>query len=115
MFGLMANAAKRKGERAEREAAEMLTELLGLPMRRKLGAGRLDDIGDLDGLQDCVIQVADWPSDTLRAVREKPVAAEVQRLQANAPFAMTAIRMRGGLWRIVQTPEQWAQLYRATV
>ena len=34
----MANPQKRKGDAAEREAAQLLSDLLGLVVRRKLGA-----------------------------------------------------------------------------
>lgn len=105
----MANAQKGRGDRAEREAAELLSLLLGLPIRRKLGAGRLDDQGDLDGLNGFALQVADW-KDVARAAREKPAAAERQRHHAAAPHAATLVRFRGGLWRVVLTPEQWARL-----
>lgn len=105
----MANAQKGRGDRAEREAAELLSLLLGLPIRRKLGAGRLDDQGDLDGLSGFALQVADW-KDVARAAREKPAAAERQRHHAAAPHAATLVRFRGGLWRVVLTPEQWARL-----
>ena len=80
-------------------------------MRRKLGAGRLDDTGDFDGIRDTVVQVANW-SDALRAVREKPIAAEVQRGHAGVTFAATLVRLHGGLWRVVLTPEQWATYVR---
>ena len=103
----MTGSAKRKGDDAEREAAAVLSDLLGFPVRRKLGAGRFDDVGDLDGLSDTVIQVAAW-ADALRAVRVKPVAAELQRDAAGATFAATMVRMRGGLWRVALTPEQFA-------
>jgi hypothetical protein len=105
----MANAPKRRGDRAEREAAELLTLLLGLPIRRRLGAGRSDDVGDLDGLADFVLQVADW-QDAGRAAREKPLGAEQQRLNARVPHAATFVRFRGGCWRVVLTPEQWARM-----
>lgn len=105
----MANAQKGRGDRAEREAAGLLSLLLGLPIRRKLGAGRLDDQGDLDGLSGFALQVADW-KDVARAAREKPAAAERQRHHAAAPHAATLVRFRGGLWRVVLTPEQWARL-----
>lgn len=108
----MANASKRRGDRAEREAAELLTLLLGTPIRRKLGAGRRDDVGDLDGLADVVLQVADW-KDAGRAAREKPLGAEQQRLNAGAAHAATLVRFRGGCWRVVLTPEQWARMVLA--
>ena len=105
------NRQKDRGDRAEREIAALLTELLGQPIRRKLGAGRLDDTGDLDGLTGWTLQVADW-SDALRAVREKPIAAEAQRLRARDPYAATFVKLRGGLWRSVQTLEQFAEVVR---
>jgi hypothetical protein len=111
----MTNPAKARGDRAELEAAAMLTQLLGVTVRRKLGAGRRDDQGDLDGVPASVMQVAYRPSDTLRAVREKPLAAEAQRLRAQAPFAASMIRFRGGEWRVVMTPAQYADLLRAAL
>lgn len=114
----MANGAKRKGDSAEREAADLLTDLLGVPVRRKLGAGRTDDEGDLDGVPDTVIQVASW-ADVSRACREKPLGAERQRINAAATFAATLVRFRGvrdpsHRWRAVLTPQQMAEYIRAT-
>ena len=103
----MTSPSKRKADAAELEAAAVLADELGFPIRRKLGAGRLDDVGDLDGMPDTVVQVAAW-ADVLRAVREKPAAAERQRERAGATFAATLVRMRGGVWRVVLTPEQFA-------
>lgn len=103
----MANSQKRKGDSAEREAATLLSELLGVPVRRQLGAGRQDDIGDLDGVPDHVIQVASW-ADVAAAARIKPPEAEQQRRNAGAAHAATLVRFRGGSWRVVLTLEQWA-------
>ena len=119
----LANASKRKGDRAELEVQGILRELLGVPARRALGAGRKDDVGDISGVPHTVIQVADRPSDTLRAVREKPLECEAQRLRAwraqpNAHetyFAATFVRLRGGEYRVVLTPEQWAAMWREAV
>jgi hypothetical protein len=105
----MANSSKGRGDRAEREAAELLSFLLAQPIRRKLGAGRQDDVGDLDGLDGFVLQVAAW-ADVARAAREKPVGAERQRLNAQVDHAATLVRFRGGHWRVVLTPEQWARM-----
>ena len=107
----VANRAKDKGDRAEREAAALLADLLGYKVRRKLGAGRADDTGDLDGVPDTVVQVADW-ADALRAVRHKPIGAEAQRENAGATFAFSMVRLRGGVWRCVLTPEQMATYVR---
>lgn len=107
----MTGAAKRKGDRGEREAAALIADLLGYPVRRKLGAGRADDTGDLEGVPSTVIQVADW-ADVARAAREKPLGAERQRINAGEPFAATLVRFRGGTWRVILTAEQWAALTR---
>ena len=104
----MANSQKAKGDRAELEAAELLSELLGTTVRRKLGAGRQDDTGDLDGVPDHIVQVANW-ADTAAAARVKPSEAEDQRENAGVEFAATLVRFRGGKWRVVLTPEQWAK------
>ena len=104
----MANSQKAKGDRAELEAAELLSELLGTTVRRKLGAGRQDDTGDLDGVPDHIVQVANW-ADTAAAARVKPKEAEDQRENAGVGFAATLVRFRGGKWRVVLTPEQWAK------
>ena len=103
----MSNSTKAKGDRAELEAAELLTSILGIPVRRKLGAGRIDDTGDLDGVPNHAIQVANW-ADTAAAARIKPPQAEQQAINANLPLSATLIRFRGGTWRVVLTVEQWA-------
>lgn len=103
----MSNPQKRKGDSAEREAADLLSSLLGIPVRRKLGAGRQDDTGDLDGVPGHVIQVASW-KDTAAAAVQKPRGAEQQRLNAQERHAATLVRFRGGTWRVVLTLEQWA-------
>jgi hypothetical protein len=108
------NPAKAKGDRAEIEAANLLHDLTGWPCRRKLGAGRLDDTGDIDGVPDTVVQVANW-ADVTRAIREKPLGAEAQRINAGATFAVTLVRLRGGQWRAVLTPEQMATWMREAI
>jgi hypothetical protein len=109
----MTNPQKAKGDRAELEAAALLTEALGLPVRRKLGAGRADDTGDLDGVPGHVVQVASW-KDEAAAARVKPPEAERQRINANATHAATLVRFRGGTWRVVLTLEQWSRYVRCT-
>jgi hypothetical protein len=104
----MANPAKAKGDRAELEAAVKLSELTGFPVRRKLGAGRQDDTGDLDGIPNHAVQVANW-KDTAAAACQKPLGAEQQAINAGVPFAATLVRFRGANWRVVLTLEQWAR------
>ena len=99
------NKAKAKGDAAERAAAMLLSLISGHECRRKLGAGRQDDVGDIDGIPNTVVQVAAW-KDISRAVRVKPVEVEQQKLNAHARYAFTMVKIRGG-WRIVLTPEQF--------
>ena len=110
----MTGSSKRKGDRAEREAAAVVADLTGHPVRRMLGAGRTDDVGDLTGVPDTVIQVVAW-TDVASAVRAKPLGAEAQRVNAGAAYAATMVRLRGGGWRVVLTPEQWASYSAATL
>lgn len=110
----MANSSKRRGDRAERELCGLLSDLTGYNVRRALGAGRKEDVGDAFGLPGAVIQIADW-KDVVRAVREKPLEAEYQRENAGVDLAWTYVRLRGGVWRAVQTPEQMVQTWREAV
>lgn len=107
----MANPQKRRGDAAEREVAGILSDLLGVRARRALGAGRQDDIGDIFGIPDAAIQVANYAS-LDRAVREKLPTVERQRLNARATFGALFCRRRGGSYVVVLTPEMFAALYR---
>jgi hypothetical protein len=109
----MTGAAKRKGDSAEREAAQLIGDLLGVPARRKLGAGRLDDEGDIDGVPDTTIQVCSRGTDVVAVgVVRKPVEADQQARNAGTTFAATFLRVRGGTWRVVMTPQAFATLWR---
>lgn len=110
----MTSASKQKGDAAEREIAALLADLTGYPVRRKLGAGRLDDVGDIDGIPDTVVQVANRTR-ALDAIRQKPIEVETQRANAGATFAASAIRLQGGVWRFVLTPEQFSTLLREAI
>ena len=106
----MANPKKAKGDRAELEAAKMLSDLTGYHCRRQLGAGRTNaaggDTGDIDGIPGHAIQVASW-KDTAAAAIQKPIGAQQQAENALMPYAATLVRFKGGKWRVVLTPEQW--------
>lgn len=104
------NPQKAKGDRAELEIQELLRGMGYPSARRMLAAGRLDDVGDIDGVWNTSVQVANW-KDVTQAVRVKPVECEEQRKRAGNRYAVTAIRLRGGVWRMVQTPEQWVRMH----
>lgn len=110
----MSNPSKRKGDRGELEVAALLSDLLGFRVRRKLGAGRADDTGDLDGIPDTTIQVVNR-RDVARALREKPPASEQQQRNAGATFGATAVRTPGGKWLFVMTPSQFATYVRESL
>jgi hypothetical protein len=110
----VANPSKRKGDWSELEIAKILAALTGWPVRRKLGAGRMDDTGDLDGIPDTVAQVKNRPADVLRAVRETLDELPTQQANAGATFGVGFIRRPGGRWFAIQTLEQWATYARET-
>jgi hypothetical protein len=110
----MTGPAKRKGDSAELEAARLIHDLLGVPARRKLGAGRADDMGDIDGIPDTTVQVcAVGPANLVsRGLVLKPREADAQAVTAGTTFTATFVRIRGGTWRVVLTPEAWATYWR---
>jgi hypothetical protein len=103
--------SKRKGDRAELEVQGLIRDLTGYPARRKLGAGRLDDMGDIDGVPDTVIQAVSY-KDIGRAISEKLPECEAQQARAKALFGATFVRRPGGRYVVVLTPEQWATYAR---
>jgi hypothetical protein len=105
------NSAKRKGDRAELEVQGLIRDLTGYPARRKLGAGRLDDMGDIDGVPDTVIQAVSY-KDIGRAISEKLPECEQQQARAGATFGATFVRRPGGKYVVVLTPAQWATYAR---
>ena len=110
----MANPQKQKGDKAEREAAELLTEVTGFECQRNLSAGIPGDVGDIYGIPNTVIQVCDW-KDKSKACLVKPREVETQRENARVDFATTMVRFRGGQWRHVLTPEQFNTLLQAAL
>lgn len=109
----MTSPSKRKGDTAEREVEKILQDLLGVPARRALGAGRQDDMGDITGVPDTVIQVVNR-ANLARGIREKLPEVEAQRERAGATFAATFCRLPGGRYVVAMTPEQWATMWRET-
>lgn len=96
---------------AEREVAGLISELTGWPVKRRYNLGSHEDVGDLIGVRDTVVQVADY-TDLARAVREKVPGCVEQQQRAGATFGATFLRRRGGHYVVVLTPEQWATYAR---
>jgi hypothetical protein len=107
----MSNPQKTKGDRAELEVQTLVRDHLGVFARRALGAGRKDDVGDIHGVPNTVIQVANY-QDLARAVREKLPTLERQQANANADFGALFCRRRGGEYVVVMTPAQWFAMWR---
>jgi len=106
------NPPKRKGDSAEREIATQLTELLGVPVRRKLGAGRTDDTGDLDGVHNTVVQVKNYRN-IADAINQAMTDLPVQQTNAGTAHAVAMIRRPRGRWIAVMTIEQFAAYHHA--
>jgi len=102
----VSNPSKAKGDRAELEVAKMLTELLGVPVRRRLGAGRTDDTGDLDGVDNHIVEVKSY-ADVTAGIRSALSGLERKRIAANVDNAVGLIRRPGGEWVVVMTISQW--------
>jgi hypothetical protein len=104
----MPNRNKAKGDRAERDIAHLLSELLNKPIRRKLGAGRADDTGDIDGLTDWTIQVKDR-KDIARTIREGMQQLADQQKNAGTNNGVLLIKQTGGTWLAIMTVQQWTE------
>ena len=99
---------------AEREVAAILNDELGLSCRRALGAGRKDDVGDIHGIPQTIVQVANYV-DLDRAVREKLPSVEIQMKNAGAKYGSLWCRRRGGKYVVVLTPAQYLSLLRESI
>ena len=110
----MTNPQKRKGDKAEHEAARLLTDVTGFKCQRNLSAGIPGDVGDIYGIPNTVIQVCDW-QDKNKACLVKPREVETQRENAGVDFVATMVRFRGGNWRVVLTPEQFNTLLQSAL
>lgn len=108
----MANPNKALGSKGEREAAALLTALLGKEVKRRHNLGTHDDVGDLYGVDDLCVQVYAGVQNVVAVgLVKKPLDVDLQAANMGAEYAMTMVRIRGGKFRIVLTPEQWLHLY----
>lgn len=107
----MSNPQKRKGDKAELEIAGIISDLLGYRVRRKLGAGRTDDTGDLDGIPDTTAQVKNYANITT-AINHAMLELPVQQGHAGTTHGVAFIRRPGGRWIAVMSIEQWATYAR---
>lgn len=90
----------------------MLRELLGFPrIRRALGAGRADDVGDIHNVPNSVLQVAAWDN-WAAAINTKLPDVERQRRNAKKMFGALFIRRSRNKipWIVVMTPRMFCKL-----
>lgn len=106
---LGAKARRQKGDRAEREALQLLRDLLGDHLVRARGEGD-NDHGDIP-LPRCVVQIKNYV-DVARAVRDGLVDAEQQKQNAGVMWGAALIRRRGGRWFMAMSIEDWVSMYR---
>ena len=109
----MANAAKLKGDRGEREAVLVLKalapDLVLSNAQRKLGAGRREDTGDLVVFSDVTVQVKTYAT-AGSALRDAAEGAELQRARAGTRFALGMApvpRARRGAVRWLASTLRW--------
>jgi hypothetical protein len=107
----VSHPSKRKGDQAEREISALIAAELGIEVRRKLGAGRQDDTGDLDGLDDWTVEVKNVAK-LSDALRDGVNDCTREQLNAGTTFGVAFVRVRGGGWYAVQSIPQWATVYR---
>lgn len=107
----MTNRHKAKGDKAELEVSRLIADLTGWQVRRKLGVGRADDTGDLDGIPDTTVQVKNY-ADVQRGLREALADLSTQQANGGTTFAVAFIRRPGGRWFAAMPLEQWATYAR---
>lgn len=96
----MANSSKAKGDRAELEAVDLLVrlapDLVVSKPQRMLGAGRLDDVGDLRVFDDVAIQVRNYKAASIgTALRSSAVDAVQQSVNGEVRFALGLVPIPG--------------------
>lgn len=108
----MPHPSATKGARAELEIAKLLTEALDRPVRRKLGAGRTDDEGDLEGLDDWTLEVKNYASISA-GVNEGLADATKEQANAGSRHGAALIRRPRGRWFVAMTIEQFTDIINA--
>lgn len=111
----MTNPGKNKGDRGELEVQGLLRKKLRLPnVRRALGAGRKDDVGDIDGVPNTAIQVK-WLASPMTAINQGLKEIEVQRRNRRVRFGAVFVRrtqVRENPWIVVQTVDDWVRMWK---
>lgn len=109
----MTTSSARKGSRGELEISRILADELGVRVRRKLGAGRTDDEGDLEGLADTCVEVKNFPKTGVAAAINEGLN-DLQREQQNAgtTFGVLFVKRPRLGWIAVMDIPQFCTLWR---
>jgi len=106
----MTSPQRRKGSQFERDIVSYLREH-GVPFaERSYGAGRPDDVGDIDGLPGFVLEAKACKRLELAAWSDE---CEAERRNARARYGAVIAKRRGkatGSAYVVMTLEQFAEL-----
>ncbi len=113
----MTHPSKVKGDRAERELVAQLVDL-GIPVRRALGAGRLLDEGDLEGLCPWIGQAKNFAS-VAEGIRQGLAGAAVQAANATTRlqrphYPVAFVRRPGAHWVACMDLPTFAFAWRET-
>ena len=111
----MANPNKRKGDAAERLTVQWLRDKGYIHAERAYGAGRNDDVGDIDGIPGVCIEVKDHGKHTLA---EFIAELEVEMKNSHADTGVVIIKRRGTTdvdqWYALTKCSIWVDLLRET-
>ena len=107
----MSNPQKVKGDKAERDVAGYLAAH-GFPYaERAYGAGRPDDVGDIDGIPGVVVEVKNHKTITIPAWLNE---LETEMFNANARHGAVIAKRRGstdvGDWYAILPAVAWSRL-----
>ena len=107
----MSNPQKVKGDKAERDVAAYLAAH-GFPYaERAYGAGRPDDVGDIDGIPGVVVEVKNHTKITIPAWLNE---LEVEMSNARAVHGAVVAKRRGstdvGSWYAIAPFADWVRL-----
>ena len=108
----MTAPSKVKGDKAEREAVELLRDTYELDVHRRFGAGQAADSGDLVLGPHFVAQVKSW-ADFGRACLDAADGAADQARVAGLPYGIGLARRRGGRWVATMDLDTLAAIVRA--
>ena len=100
-----------KGPEGEREVERLCHAQGYRRARRMLGAGRKDDVGDIDGMPGLCLQVTRVKTALTTKLYEKLPKTEQERINRRVPFAAIFARLDRKPWLVVMSPAQFFKLY----